>query len=86
MKESFAHHSQIALKAHKDKQAKQEKEKKEKAERAAKIAEEDSKNKQVASDEPRIKELTEEEAERLQNEIDQVRQATTLSPRCTLVW
>lgn len=71
VKDAFAHHNQLALKAAKAKQSKQEKEKKEKAERAAKLAEEEAKKKQAAADEPRIKELTDEEAERLQNEIDQ---------------
>lgn len=70
VKDSFAHHNRLAMKAHKDKQAKQERERKEKAERAAKIAEEEAQNRKAAEDEPRIKELTDEEAERLQNEID----------------
>uniref|UniRef100_A0AAQ5YI50 NudC N-terminal domain-containing protein n=1 Tax=Amphiprion ocellaris TaxID=80972 RepID=A0AAQ5YI50_AMPOC len=43
--DAFAHHSKLALKAHKEKQTKQEKEKKEKAERAAKLAEEERKKK-----------------------------------------
>uniref|UniRef100_W5L2K1 Nuclear migration protein nudC n=1 Tax=Astyanax mexicanus TaxID=7994 RepID=W5L2K1_ASTMX len=71
VKEAFAHHSQLALQAHKDKQSKQEKEKKEKAERAAKLKAEEERKKKELENEPRIKELTDEEAERLQTEIDQ---------------
>lgn len=69
VKDAFAHHSKLALKAHKDKQTKQEKEKKEKAERAAKLAEEEERKKK-SNDGPRIQELTDEEAEKLQSELD----------------
>ncbi|XP_073319584.1 nuclear migration protein nudC [Pagrus major] len=68
IKDAFAHHNKIAMKANKDKQMKQEKEKKEKAERAAKLAEEERKKK--TDDGPRIQELTDEEAEKLQSELD----------------
>ncbi|XP_020493660.1 nuclear migration protein nudC isoform X2 [Labrus bergylta] len=68
VKDAFAHHNKLALKAHKEKQMKQEKEKKEKAERAAKLAEGERKKKN--DDGPRIQELTEEEAEKLQSELD----------------
>ncbi|KAF5893171.1 nuclear migration protein nudC, partial [Clarias magur] len=69
VKEAFAHHSQLALNEWKEKQSRQEKEKKEKAERASALkAEEERKRKEA---EPRIRELTDEEAERLQTEIDQ---------------
>ncbi|KAM9307423.1 nuclear migration protein nudC [Pholidichthys leucotaenia] len=68
VKDAFAHHSKLALKAHKEKQMKQEKERKEKAERTAKLAEEERKKKN--DDGPRIQELTDEEAEKLQSELD----------------
>lgn len=69
MKDAFDHHSKLALKDHKEKQRKQEKEKKEKADRAAKLAEERTKK----DDRPRIQELTDEEAEKLQSELDKVK-------------
>uniref|UniRef100_A0A3Q4HX13 Nuclear migration protein nudC n=1 Tax=Neolamprologus brichardi TaxID=32507 RepID=A0A3Q4HX13_NEOBR len=71
VKDAFAHHSKLALKAQKEKQMKQEKEKREKAERAAKLAEEERKKKN--DDGPRIQELTDEEAEKLQTELDKVK-------------
>lgn len=71
VKEAFAHHSQLASEAHKEKQAKQERERKEKAKRAAKLAEEEKKKN---GDGPRIQELTDEEAEKLQSELDKKKQ------------
>ncbi|KAM8840699.1 nuclear migration protein nudC [Spinachia spinachia] len=68
VKDSLAHHSQLALKSHKEKQTKQEQEKKAKVERAARLAEENKKKKN--EDGPKIQELTDEEAEKLQSELD----------------
>uniref|UniRef100_A0A673AJI3 Nuclear migration protein nudC n=1 Tax=Sphaeramia orbicularis TaxID=375764 RepID=A0A673AJI3_9TELE len=69
VKDTLSHHSKLALKSQKEKQMKQEKEKKEKAEKAAKLAEEE-KRKKKNDDGPRIQELTDEEAEKLQFELD----------------
>ncbi|XP_043074198.1 nuclear migration protein nudC isoform X2 [Puntigrus tetrazona] len=72
VKEAFAHHNQLALKVHKEKQSRQEKEKQEKADRAVKLKEEEKK--QQDTEEPRIKELTDEEAERLQAQLNQTKE------------
>ncbi|CAL8295341.1 unnamed protein product [Merluccius merluccius] len=75
VKETVARHSQLALKVHRERQSRQEKEKKEKADRAAKLADEAKKKATKKSDGdkggPQIKELTDEEAAKLQSEIDQ---------------
>lgn len=69
VKDAFDHHNKLAQKAHREKQLKLERERKEKTERAAKLAAEEGKKK---SDGPRIQELTDEEAEKLQLELDKV--------------
>ncbi|XP_056596797.1 nuclear migration protein nudC [Triplophysa dalaica] len=75
VKEAFSHHNQLSLKVQKEKQSRQEKEEKENAERASKLEEE--KTKKQTQEEPRIKELTDEEAERLQSELNQAKQEGT---------
>lgn len=74
VKDAFEQQSKMALKAHKEKQKKQEMERKEKAERAAKLAEEEERKKK-RDDGPKIQELTDEEAERLQSELDKKKKA-----------
>ncbi|XP_008330362.1 nuclear migration protein nudC isoform X1 [Cynoglossus semilaevis] len=69
VKDAFAHHQNLAMKTHKERQLQQEQEKKHKTEREVKLAEEETKKKNYES--PRIQELTDEEAVKLQSEIIQ---------------
>lgn len=72
VKDAFDHHNKLAQKAHKEKQLKLERERKEKMERAAKLAAAEEEKKKKSDDGPRIQELTDEEAEKLQLELDKV--------------
>lgn len=81
MKDAFAHHSKLALKAQNEKKAEQEK--KEKATRAAKLAEEERRKKR--DDGPRIQELTDEEAEKLQSELDKVKHLSRVNKQLLLL-
>ena len=71
--EAFTKHEEVALAKQAEQKAEREEEERRRQERIAKRKAEEEKAMAATEDEPRVKELTEEEAEKLQKEIEQVR-------------